>query len=323
MPNILKKIVTIGGGSGHSMLLSGLRDLENIEITAIVAMSDSGSSTGKLREEFGILPPGDILKCIIALSPESKSAKNILLRRFNLNERLKGHNAGNLLIAKLEQYDSFLNGIEVLSEILEIKGRVLPVTLTKSTLVSVMEDGSYIFGEKAIDKFSEGKKDRIRKVFLVPHYDDAVEAYPPSIESIRQADMIIIGSAGFYISIMSNLAVPGIKEAICESNAKLIFISKCANKFGACGFTLRDNIEKLEEAVGRKLNTVIANNLGADELEEKYGIKKENHIKIDVGDGFGGRKIIIGDFLDEDSAELKGDPCKLAKVIEELLSRDV
>jgi uncharacterized cofD-like protein len=151
MNNEQQNIVTIGGGSGQFVLLSGLRDIEGIEITAIVSMTDSGGSTGRLRDELGILPPGDILKCILALSPHRDIARAILLKKFTTNNRLKGHDAGNMLLTMLSQYTGcFSEGIRAFAEILDVRGTILPVSLDKATLVAELTDGSRIYGEKPL-----------------------------------------------------------------------------------------------------------------------------------------------------------------------------
>ncbi|MCJ7541844.1 MAG: 2-phospho-L-lactate transferase CofD family protein, partial [Desulfobacterales bacterium] len=152
MSNYKKKILTIGGGSGQFALLSGLRDIENIAITSVVSMLDSGGSTGRLRDELGILPPGDVLKCILALSPYRDIARMILLKRFINDRRLQGHTAGNMLLTMLSRYTgSFPRGVQALAEILDVKGIILPVTVENATLVAELTDGSRIFGERAID----------------------------------------------------------------------------------------------------------------------------------------------------------------------------
>ena len=150
----MKKIVTIGGGSGQYVLLSGLRDVKDIEIKAIVSMGDSGGSTGRLRDELGVLPPGDILKCILALSPDREMFRKFLLRRFERDSRLKGHNAGNLLLTFLSQFaGSFPEGVKALSELLNSVGQVLPVTLDKVTLVAQLKGGQRLFGESLLDSW--------------------------------------------------------------------------------------------------------------------------------------------------------------------------
>ena len=161
-----KKIVTIGGGSGQFILLSSLRDQLNIKITGIVSMVDSGGSTGRLRDEYGVLPPGDILKCILALAPNRNLARQILQKRFQANSRLKGHVVGNMLLTILSQYTfSFPKAVKALGEILHIKGQVLPVTICRATLTAELEDGSWLFGESAIDVPKSKKRAKILHSF--------------------------------------------------------------------------------------------------------------------------------------------------------------
>jgi len=166
MKNEKKKIVTIGGGSGQYVLLSGLRDSIDIEITTIVSMVDSGGSTGVLRDEFGVLPPGDIFKCILALSPDRENARKILQTRFISRGRLNGHNAGNMLLSFLSQYTgSFPEGVNALAQILNIKGTVLPVTIDRATLVAELTDGSHLYGEAAIDIPRGDQRQKIKSTF--------------------------------------------------------------------------------------------------------------------------------------------------------------
>lgn len=306
------KITTIGGGSGHAMLLAGLRDLENIDITAVVAMSDNGRSNGKLREELGILPVADILKCIIALSPKSEMAKDFLLKKFKLDGKLKGYNAGYMMMAQLALFDNFENAVKVLSEALEIKGRVFPVTLTRTTLATELEDGNLLFGEYTLDKpcgfYGENKK--IARNFLVPHYGEKVEVYPPVIEAIKNADYIIMGPGGFYNSVMVNLLVPDVKEAILESSAKIVFISNMYNKFGSEGFTVRNYIEILEKRLDKKADIIVANNF------EKNSKVEYEQVIVDVEDGWDSKKVIITNFKKESEfLPIWDDSAKLANVL--------
>jgi uncharacterized cofD-like protein len=167
MKNEEQTLVTIGGGSGQFALLSGLRNLDGINITAVVSMVDSGGSTGRLRDELGILPPGDVLKCILALSPHHDIARILFLKRFIKDRRLKGHNAGNMLLTMLSQYTgSFPTGVQALGEILDAKGTILPVTIDKATLVAELTDGTHIYGETAIDIPRGTQLEKIRSVFL-------------------------------------------------------------------------------------------------------------------------------------------------------------
>jgi uncharacterized cofD-like protein len=184
------RIVTIGGGTGQFALLSALKNIPAIEISAIVSMVDSGGSTGKLRDEYGVLPPGDVLKCLIALSPY-KDARNILQTRFQTG-KLKNHNAGNMLLVFLSQYlgNDFLSAVEELGKILNIKGKVLPVTTDKATLVAELDNGQMIFSESEIDLRRQSEK--IKKTFLAPH-SGKMEINPEAEKAIENADYIFIG----------------------------------------------------------------------------------------------------------------------------------
>lgn len=309
------KIVTIGGGSGHSMLLAGLRDLENIDITAVVAMSDSGRSNGKLREELGILPVADILKCIIALSPKREMVKDFLLKKFKLDGKLNGYNAGYMMMAQLALFDDFENAVKALSEILEIKGRVLPCTLTRTTLATELESGEILFGEYALDKPCGfyGKNKKIKKNFLTPHYGENVEVYPPVISAIKNADYIIMGPGGFYNSVIVNLLVSDVKETILESSAKIIFISNMYNMFGSEGFTVKKYIEVLEKRQDKKVDIIAANNFVKNPNAEY------EQVIVDIEDGWNGKKVIITNFEKEsEDLPIWDEPDKLAGVLEKI-----
>ncbi|MFH1192199.1 MAG: gluconeogenesis factor YvcK family protein [bacterium] len=310
------KIVTIGGGSGHAALLAGLRDLKHIDITAIVAMSDNGRSNGKLREELGILPVADILKCIIALSPKREMAKDLLLKKFKLDGKLNGYNAGYMMMAQLALFDNFENAVAALSEILEIKGCVIPVTLTRTALVTELEDGEILFGEYALDKSCGfyGKNKKIKNNFLTPHYGEKVEAYAPAIAAIKNADYIIMCPGGFYNSVMVNFLVPDVKDAILESSAKIIFISNMYNMFGSEKFTVKNYIEVLEERLGEKIDIIVANNF------VKNSDARYEQVIVDVEDGWMGKKVIITDFEKKlEDLPKWDDSAKLAWILKEII----
>ena len=293
------KIVTIGGGSGQFALLSGLRNLEEIEITAVVSMVDSGGSTGRLRDEYGVLPPGDILKCLIALSPY-KDARHILQKRFRFHDQIKNHNAGNLLLVFLSQYlgNDFVSAVEAFGEMLEIKGQVLPVTINKGTLAAELEDGSFIFSETAIDVVKGERTSKIKKTFLVPHSGE-LKAFPPAIESIVNADYIIVGPGDLYTSITPNFLVEGVKEAVRVSSAKFIQISNIMTKCGETdNFKAQDFNRVLEEYLGRKVDLVILNNKRPDpEVLKSYENEKACLVESDPSYDWDGREIWQEDLL--------------------------
>jgi uncharacterized cofD-like protein len=321
-----RKIVTIGGGSGQFALLSGLRDLEGIKITAVVSMVDSGGSTGRLRDELGILPPGDVLKCILALSPHHDITRVIFLKRFINDRRLKGHNAGNMLLTVLSQYTgSFPAGIQALGEILDAQGTILPVTIDRATLVAELTDGSRIYGETAIDIPRGTQREKIRDVFLVPHHSDSISVYPPVIEAINGADYIIIGPGDLFTSIIPNLIVPGVKEALQITNAKILYVINIMTKFGEThNFIGPDFVRKLEECMERQVDGIIYNAEKPDEkLREQYMEQKAEFVEINESDAWwGNRTIYASNMLDIAGGIVRHDSQKLALLIREIISQN-
>ncbi len=317
-------LLTIGGGSGQFVLLSGLRDLDAVTVTAVVSMVDSGGSTGRLRDELGILPPGDVLKCLLALSPYRDFARKILLKRFVTDRRLHGHTAGNMLLTMLSRYTgSFPRGIQALGEILEIRGKILPVTVDSATLVAELTDGSRVFGEEAIDIPRGTQREKIREVYLVPHHSDCISVYPPVIDGITRADYILIGPGDLFTSILPNLVVPGVKEALQCAKGKILYILNLMTKFGEThNFSAFDFIEKLEGGMGRQVHGVICNTLKpSQDTLDRYCDQKAEFVEFnDRSDRWGSRRIYGADLLDATGGLVRHDPEKLAKLILRLIS---
>lgn len=317
----MARLVTIGGGSGQYALLSGLRDIDDFRVSAVVSMADSGGSTGRLRDEYGVLPPGDVLKCLVALSPHRESARSILQKRFG-NGKLNGHNAGNMLLTILSQYaGSFPEGVEAMGEVLEARGRVLPVTVHKTTLVAELSDGSRLYGEAAIDVPRGGQREKITKVFLVPHHSDSVKVYPPVIEAILNSDMIVIGPGDLYTSIIPNFLVPGVSEAVRGSRAKCAYVVNIMTKFGETdGFSSNDFVSKVEEYVGKRVDVVIINTRPPSKrITRKYKKEKAYPVNDDLADG-DGRLIVRGNFMDSSGSIVRHDSHNLAESIMGLYS---
>ncbi len=322
MTKIVKKVVTIGGGSGHYVLLSGLRDLPNMDITAIVSMVDSGGSTGRLRDELGVLPPGDILKCILALSPNREWAREFLLKRFSSNKRLKGHNAGNFLLTILSQYTgSFPAGVEALSEILGIKGQVLPITINRATLVAELTNGEMLYGESAIDVPRGDQREKIKRTFLVPHHTVQIKVYPPVVKAINNANYIIIGPGDLYTSITPNFLVSGARKAIKKTKAKIIYIANIMTKFGETdNFSIYDFVSSLESFIKRKVDVVIANSYSPSlKILAQYQKQKSFLVKAPREQEWEGRKIIKANLINVKGGILRHDSRKLASLINKIL----
>ena len=319
------RILTIGGGSGQFTLLAGLRDLEDIAITSVVSMADNGGSTGRLRDELGILPPGDALKCVIALSPLRDPARRIMLKKLNCDRRLKGHNAGNILLTMLSRYTGdFPSAIRALSEILEIKGRVLPGTLSKTTLVAELSDGSRIYGESAIDIPQGSQREQIRDLFLVPHFKNSFAAYPPVLDAIADSDYIFIGPGDLYTSIVASLIIPGIREALQQTDAKIIYILNIMTKFGEThNYRPSDFLGKIEEYLQRPVDGLICNTRKpGSKILKKYAKEKAEFVELGKEeDWIGSRKLYIGDLMDTSENIVRHDSVKLASLLRNIVFR--
>ena len=204
-----KNVVTISGGTGGYTLLYGIKNIPDIAISAIVSMADSGGANALLRDELGVLPPSDVKKCLIALSNHTEVVRELMDYRFS-EGTLKGHNFGSIFLAALEKVTGdFVQGIEVASEILKVKGTVIPVTRDKSDLSVVLSNGAILEGEHTIDE-AELQKVSVEKIF----YKNPVVLNEDARAAILKADFIILGPADFYTSLLPNLIVEGFKEAI-------------------------------------------------------------------------------------------------------------
>lgn len=231
----VKKIVTVGGGTGSYTVLKGLKTYDDIDITAIVSMADDGGSTGVLRDELGVLPAGDVRQCLVALSEHSDVVRSMINYRFE-EGTLAGHAFGNIFLAILEKVaGSFAHGVEIASDILRIKGKVVPVTEDNATLRFVLNDGSILDGENSINHID------IQQVGVASYgFHKTVTLSPVAREAIINADSIVIGPGNLYCSIIPNLIVDGFREAIQESQGRIIIPVNLTNKKGhTSGFGAR------------------------------------------------------------------------------------
>jgi uncharacterized cofD-like protein len=299
--------------------------MEDVEITAIVSMADSGGSSGRLRNKIGILPPGDALKCVIALSPHSEAAKTILLKKLHGDRRLEGHNAGNMLLAMLSGFaGSFPSAINALSEILDARGTVLPGTTEKATLVAELSNGKRIYGESAIDVPGSRDRGQIQNLFLVPHHSTSISAYPPVIDAINGSDYIFIGPGDLFTSILACLVIPGIMEALRQTGAKIFYILNIMTKFGEThNYTPRDFVGKLEDFMERQVAGIVCNTTRPEkELLERYREQRSDFVEINNGKmeaWKGDRQVIVGDLLNTSESIVRHDSEKLASLIRNII----
>ena len=241
-----QKIVVIGGGSGNFMVLSGLVK-HPVDLTAIVTMSDDGGSTGVLRDELGVLPPGDVRQCLVALSQDSTILRDLFNYRFS-DGGLEGHSFGNIFISALEKITGgFDRAVVEASRILRIKGYVLPVTLKSTRLVIDLKSGEQIIGEKNIEKYRDGFNN-VKKIYLRP----APELNPKILKAIREADKIVISPGDLYTSLVPNFLVKGLSGAIAKSKSKVIYVVNLMTELGQTdNFSSADYISELERYIGK------------------------------------------------------------------------
>ncbi|OGG77406.1 hypothetical protein A3B35_00300 [Candidatus Kaiserbacteria bacterium RIFCSPLOWO2_01_FULL_54_24] len=267
-----KNVVVIGGGTGTFTVLSGLKKYP-FNLTAIVSMADDGGSTGALRDELGVLPPGDVRQCLVALSASDTLMRALMNYRFESGQ-LKGHNFGNLLLSALEKTTgSFDNAVEKASDILRIRGRVVPATLDKVTLVAKIGKRT-VRGEQAI------RDTKLNGTPLKLSLSPRGRANPKALSAIRSADAIVIAPGSFYTSLIPDLLVRGIPEAIAKSRAKKIFVCNLmTHAEHTKDFTVADFAEKMETYLKSPIDAVIYNNkLPSAELLRRYARKGDKPI---------------------------------------------
>lgn len=276
-------ITTIGGGTGTFNVLYGLKKNKDYNLAAIVSVSDSGGSTGEIRDQFGILPPGDIRRAIVALSEDTGIVRKLFEYRFKAGNRMSGHTIGNLLLTALTDITGdFEKGVQELSDMFDVHGKVIPVTLDDTQLGITLEDGTQIIGETNIDVPKHDANLEIQEAFLV----GGGKLNPRAREVLINSDYIIIGPGDLYTSIVPNLLALGMKEAIQESRAKIIYICNIMTKHGeTTDFQVKDFVDVIEKYIGKnKINYVLVNNAPIrEELVQKYQ-QEENKQPVRITD---------------------------------------
>lgn len=311
------KVVAIGGGTGLPTVLRGLKHY-TANITAVVTMMDTGGSSGRLREELDVLPPGDVRNCLLALAEDEERLARFLQFRFTLGEGLRGHALGNLLLAGLEQaLGSFDLAVEEASHLLSVRGQVLPATLEGVQLVGVMEDGEEVVGEEALARDPR----RVVRVRL----SRTAKAYPPVLEAIEDADLIVLGPGSLFTSIIPNLLVDGIAEAIESSRAEKIVVMNLMTQPGETdGFAASDHLKALSEYVNlARFHAVVVNaESPPPDVLAHYRAEGSEPVRDDLrGPKALGLRVIRAPLLSvvelEGKPTIKHDPMKLARILVE------
>jgi uncharacterized cofD-like protein len=248
----------LGGGTGLPSLLGGLKTNPWLQVHAIVTMFDSGGSSGELRDELGVLPPGDVLKCAQALARDEGEARRVLLTRLPTLEhrRLGGHTGGNLLLSMMEQFSGdFQAAVDGLRAVLGCRGFVWPISTESASLCAEYDDGTTTSGEVEVDAGqAEGRF--VRRVWLSP----AVTIHPAARDALGRADAVIIGPGSFYTSLLPPLLVDGVREAIAQVEGPVVLVANLLTEGrGMADFTAADAVRRIGDAIGRPVDTVLFN----------------------------------------------------------------
>jgi uncharacterized cofD-like protein len=320
-----KNIATIGGGTGTFVVLSGLKKLPNVSLSAIVSTLDDGGSTGRLRDAYGFLPHGDARQALVALADERATlTRNLFAYRFSKGD-VAGHNFGNLFLTALtDMLGSDAKAIEAAAAVLRVQGRVIPVSEHPGTLVAHLENGETVVGEHAIDTRAPG-----RSPIVALDTTEPTELCTDAKEEIAQADLIILGPGDLYASTLANFAVQGLPEAVKNSPAKLIYIVNLFTKAGETdGYTAKKHVDEVARYAGRNVDAVLIHNGPfAKDILDYYAKEKEFPVVDDLGDD---PSVIRASFADVIVAEkmagddvprslIRHDSKKLAGAISKLL----
>jgi uncharacterized cofD-like protein len=321
-----KKIVVIGGGTGTFVVISGLKSYP-VDLTALVTVADSGGSTGRLRDEFGFLPVGDLRQALAALAQNGDQTwiQDILLYRFSKGSGLDGHNLGNLILTALQDLTgSTAKAVETTAKIFRLHGHIYPITTQNVDLVIEYSDGSFVIGEHHLNPATLGGK-KIKQVRLSP----TAKIYTPAAASLKQADLICIGPGDLYASLLSNLVVSGLKKIFNESTARLVYVVNLMTSYTQThGMSASDHLNKIEKYIGKPVDYVIINQQPVtpkiralyraqheypvvDDLPHNHRIIRANLITTKKA------AMVIGDTLKR--SYLRHDQHKLAMTIMQLL----
>lgn len=308
------KITVIGGGTGLSVILRGLKHLENVELRAVVTVADDGGSTGRLREKYQMPAMGDIRNVMLALGNEEGLFSTLMNYRFDGYDDVGGHSLGNLILTALTQITgNFNEAIASICKVLNVQGEIIPATNEIVSLYALMDDGVIVRGEHNIPEYQH----YINKVF----YDHEVKANQRAKEVIEDADLIIFGIGSLYTSIMPNLIIEELREAICNSKALKVYICNAMSQSGETdNFSVEDHVEAIHKHLGKNVIThVLVNTLDIpQDILEKY--QGEHAHTVCLREQHHDYTVIAKNFLDLSAGNVRHDAFKICKEIELLAS---
>jgi uncharacterized cofD-like protein len=287
-----------GGGTGLPSLLGGLKSNPWLRLNAVVTMFDSGGSSGQLRDELGVLPPGDIMKCALALARNEAEARRVLLSRLPSDSKLAGHTGGNLLMSMMETYSGdFLAAVDGLRALLGCTGHVWPVSVERSTVCAEYSNGACTRGEVEVDR-GQSQGQFVKRIWLEP----AVKIHPTVDRAIRNFDAVLIGPGSFYTSLLPIFLVGGVREAVQEVRGPVMLISNLLTEgSGMNGFTACDAARQIADAIGRPVDVVVHNvTAPSDDVLARYA--QEHKRPLALGTLPDNCAVVEGDFWQDDIA---------------------
>lgn len=306
------RIVVIGGGTGMPVLLRGLKKLP-IELTALVTVADDGGSTGRLRNEMSIPAPGDIRNVIAAMSDVEPMLVELFQHRFNSQNGLSGHSLGNLLLAAMTSITGdFYTGVEEISRVLNVKGRIFPISNENLSLHAEMTDGEIVSGESKIPQANK----KIKRVFIEPQ---PVHAFPNAVEAIYEADLVVVSPGSLYTSILPSLITPQIDQAIRQTKAKVVYVCNLMTQYGeTTGYAASQHVQAIIDHIGENtIDSIIVHNEPINQgIRDMYAEENAEPVIYDTDCLLKqGLEIIEGDIIDHNRKTLRHDTEKLAKLL--------
>ncbi|ASF40371.1 YvcK family protein [Halobacillus halophilus] len=310
------RVVVIGGGTGLPVLLRGLKNLP-IDLSAIVTVADDGGSSGKLRNEMAIPAPGDIRNVVAALSDAEPMLLDLFQHRFADGNGLTGHSMGNLLLAALASMTGdFYQGIKEISRVLNVRGHIYPIANHSMNLHAEMEDGTIVTGESSIPK----QQKKIKKVFVSP---TPVQPLPEAVRAIKEADLIVIAPGSLYTSILPNIIIPEIGQALRDTKAKVTYVCNVMTQEGeTSGYTAGDHLKALFDHIGQDvINSIVVHNQPIEQKVKKaYAKENAEPVIYDIERIKSmGIEVVEEDIIDESQAMLRHDTDKLTQLLHSML----